>query len=166
MALFSHPPVFDQLNLEPRVAERLKVDQPGWRCSRKTRPDNRGAQSRGPWPETFPCSLDRSSLLAALPSSAELSRGAQSVHLGERGACLLLPRGHSKPTSQEVPRSSQMPPLTQASQSSQPWTPQQWASQHRPTTSAQDSSGTLMPYPTSPPEAWSPLSLSKLQGTP
>ena len=30
MALFSHPPVFDQLNLEPRVAERLKVDQPGW----------------------------------------------------------------------------------------------------------------------------------------
>lgn len=73
MGLFSHPPVFDQLNLEPRVAKRLKVDQLGWRCSHKTHPDNGGAQSRGPWPETFPGSLDRSSLLAALPSSAELS---------------------------------------------------------------------------------------------
>ena len=54
MALFSRPPVFDRLNLEPRVAERLKVDQPGWRCSHKTHPDNGGTQSRGSLARNFP----------------------------------------------------------------------------------------------------------------
>lgn len=125
--LFSHPPIFDQLNLEPREAERLRLDQPGVEVLPPDPPRQ--------WEHPEPGSSARGSPF--LPGSlvfvgwAPLQCWAESmslVHLGDRGACLPLPSGYSKPTTQEAQRPSRMCPHCHRPAS----TPQ-----HGPTTSTQ-----------------------------